>query len=224
MASGLLRIEENVPTENRKPQLSKEQKWASLCERIFMEAIGVPFHVLTLYFLQEPVSKLFERSPFLKPPKVTGLLGEAKVHQKAINTILRRAYAPNLASIPHGIVAKQIYNRADLVQKVANVRSLIAEKLGSAFTPQVKAAVNASLMNYQRRLWVAAAATIGVGVVGAAWLSGYVLQLLNDTLVSKKVIPAILDWCGLSSGKKPKTEAFIPGPPPSEMQDKTFRM
>jgi hypothetical protein len=118
---GMLRIEENFPIGNRKSQLTREQKYASLLERIFMEAIGVPFQVLTMYLLQDPVSKGLERSSFLKLPTAESLTrAELPIrrHRKAITDAIQSIYNPNNLSRPKGIICNQVYEHSAMAAKI----------------------------------------------------------------------------------------------------------
>lgn len=224
MGIGVLRIEENLPLAGRKPNMSREQKYASLFERIFVECFGVALHVLSIYGLQEPVSKLLERSKFLKPPDETVLkeITDPEVRQ-TVSRAFQRVYAPNKHGIPHGIVANQLYDQSKMVQKVARVKEFVGKSLGKGFTPEVRDIVTKHLMSYQRKLWVGSVATLGAGILASAYLSGYVLQWLNDNPVSKVAIPAILRKMKIAPNVH-IPEAYIAGPLPIDEDHRTFRI
>ncbi len=227
MGSGLLRIEENIPTANRKPLLTREEKYSSLFERIFMEPIGIIFQGLTLYFTQEGVSKALENSTFLKPPTAKSLHELPIAQRNYITKAIKTVYAPGPTTSPTGVIAKQIYDRTTALSKVGNVKRLVANYMGKRginFLPQnVIDGVDKLLMGYQRKLWVASAATLGIGVLTSAICSGYILQWLNDHVISKKVNPLLLKKFGVTS-TSPSQKVFLPGPLPVNVEQRTFRI
>lgn len=221
MGIGLLRMEENLPTAKRKPELPKDQKWASLFERIFIEGFGVPLHVLSVYLFQEPVAKLLEGSKHLRLPSAESLKGTSLSvpERKAIAEAMQQAYAQPGSRTPHGIIARQIYERQRHMASIGDIRRQVAkaitgqpqiEKLPS----RVAAGLNTALMGFQRKLWVSSAATLGFGILSSAILTGYVLQWLNDYPVSKKAIPWLLRTFKLqdnvSAGQLPGASPQVP--------------
>lgn len=230
MGVGLLRIEENFPTARRKPQLTREQKFASFFERIFMEAIGVPFQVMTMYLLQEPMATLFEKSRFLQLPTSADFRKEpfnVRAHRHAIIDAIRSTYNPQGVGYPRGIIAKQIYERDAMLAKVGDVKRAYARAMGKRgiqeIPKEVIGSINRLLMGYHRRLWIASVVTLGVGILGSAVLSGYVLQWLNDYPVSKTIIPWFQRQFGISP-KIPYRQVFLPGPLPADDAQRTFRL
>lgn len=222
---GLLRIEENIPTANRKPKLTREQKYSALFERIFMEAVGVPFHLVSLYFPQDMAAKFLERSSYLAIPRAEQLKHLPKSTVDILNKAIRSAYAAKGSKTPTGIIAKQIYERGKLTSMFAAARHEVAHVLRHDKKAQETAisGLTKILMPFNQRVWMASAGTLSLGVLISAFLSGYAMQWLNDHVVSKKIIPVLLQKLGIASDT-PVRQVFMPGPIPTHEAQRTFRM
>lgn len=215
---GLLRLEENIPTAKRKPHLTKEQKYASFFERVFMEVFGVGLQVFSIYSLQEPVSRLFESVGYLRSPSIKNLESSfarnlTREQKNAINKAFHNVYASSVSKHPKGIIAKQIFHKNSVIAKPGEVKRIIAKLLGfndiKSLPKHVLDASNRLIGGYHRKLWVASAVTLGTGVVASALLTGYLMQWLNDSVVAKKIIPWINQKIGISSSK-PDNTALTP--------------
>lgn len=235
MGIAFLRLEENIPTEKRKPHLTREQKYASFFERVFMEPIGVLVQALCIYALQDPIARIIERSRYLRLPFVQNLNSEAlgklsKLQRKAIDGAIKEVYAPGNLKTAKNILASQIFDRDRVSAKVGEVTRTVAQRLGKVKTgdlpKEVTQALSKLLMGYQRKLWWASAITLATGVISSAVLTGYVMQWANDNVVSKRIIPWVNRKLGISltpgnssppQMRLPERNSNLTHPPPARM-------
>lgn len=213
MGTGLIRIGVNWHAARNNPRLSRQEKASSTLERVFMEGVGVPFHLSSLYFIQDVTAKLFERLGFLKRPTALGLSQLTAKQQQVINNVLAKKIFPENTPKPHGVIAQQIYHPDVFLKQAAEVKGELAKALRVKTLPQqVANNVEWLLKRYHTRLTMATAGTIGAAVLVSAYLSGYFMQWMNDTVIARRVIPWILRVTGISA------------PSSQDQAERTFRI
>ncbi len=191
---GLLRIEENIPTAKRKPQLSQEAKYTSFYERVFMEAFGVPFHVFNLYAFQDIFAKLFQDS-FLKLP-LNNLLNQniPKPYRKTVENAMQEVYRSHKNLVARQVYGGKLASGIPLNGAFGAVKRKLVDELKD---PKLAQGLDNLLVKYQRRIAFSSAGALALAVIISAYLSGYVLQWLNDNVVAKRVIPWVLKNTGV---------------------------
>ncbi len=183
---GLLRVEENFPTAKRKPGLTKEQKYSSFFERIFVEFFGMASQILGLYFAQDAAAKLLSRFG-----SMTRVPGVGKCSSQELQKALAGHLDPELL---HNLVFTKIYEPGKLTNAIHSVVEELGEKSGDAIKAFAK---------FDGKLQGAAMISLAIGVTASALTSGFLTQWLNDNVYSKHVVPKLLHLFHISSEKKP---------------------
>lgn len=196
--SGILRVEQNVPKAKRKPEHTQAEKYASLIERCFMELIGVPMHAICVYLFMEPFSALFERTALRLPNLAKQFIPN---HQTDVLNYLKGTIFGTKAH-PHGLIAEQMFKPLRLRNELAQIRSKAPQALQEP--------LKKFLESFQKRLWVSSAAALFLGVLGSAFVTGYVLQKANDKLVATRLTP----WMERKMGLLPPNNNLNTHPKP----------
>lgn len=212
MVIGLARIERNRPSQNQNPNLTRQQKFTALFERIFIEAIGVPAQVISMYAFQEGMAKLFEASKFLKLPFIPQNVRLPEVEKKALRHAIQSVYNPHHLQTSQGMINKALYNGSEMKLLATRTRKAAAEALpaGSKLSQKAIQALNEALTHYHRRVAISSASALGVGVVASAVLTGYFMQWFNDQVVSKRIIPNLLGKLGITKTEAPALATEAP--------------
>lgn len=188
-AAGRLRAAKNEPISPGSEETVSD-RFKSFEERCFMEMLGTPVHVLSLQLTQDGVSKLLEKTPWLKAPhieqvkKLANLSGpEAEVIGQALKEIN-----------PTHVLARAIYKPKELTGQLNQVMAKTLEgfqsQLGKKSIPKaVEQAVSKTIWGWQQRILGGSALCLMSGVLASALFSGIIWQRINDGILSKRVIP-----------------------------------
>ena len=220
------RVFVNIPRADTKVDLTRAQKYQSLFERIFMEPIGCIFQVITLFFSQELVSRLLEKSGFCNTPSANRIKAYAhRFHPELIKTASKasqeeldkeaKAIARVLQEVyttTKGSVANKLNNPSSIRNLAQDIDLKVLQHLNQFLNvsrPQssdalikIQKLTQTALNQYLFRLRQAGLITLGVGVLSSAIVAGYVNQKLNDTVFSNKVAPWLLAKLGIVSKGK----------------------
>lgn len=216
---GTARVYINRPVDNRKVELTRSQKYQSFFERFFVEIIGIPLQVMTMFATQEGVSRLYKRSGYVGIPSLKQIAKEAaelettmkkpgifapqhfEAIQNAIKEEMRRVVSP---------IAHKIYSpdrmRTSLQKVPLTMLSAIKTfpKEG-ADLKQVKELAEFVIERYTSRLRVGSAVTMVGGILAGAIVGGYFIQWMNDNLFSTKIVPKMLKSIGILPNEPGKT-------------------
>lgn len=212
------RVYVNVPKAETKVDLTRSQKYQSFFERIFMEVFGSILQVGTLFFSQEFISQMLERTGFCNAPSAAKIKAFARqFHPEIVKTTPAEALDRGTKAIAFvlndlyrdtkGSIAKKLTNPSAMRKLADDIDLKVLQQL-SQFVATNKPMPRGSLAKLHQltqtalnqhlfRLRQAGLLTLGVGVLSAAIVAGYVNQKLNDTVFSNKIVPSLLRTFGI---------------------------
>lgn len=211
MTTGVVRVMENRPSQQKDDKLSQNEKRQALAERFFVEIVGTAGYMAFLHLGQDLADKVqacLDKTPIPQidhkniPAKIQESLNKLNLHVNDFNALIEKLYCPEstgpkckLQDKRSGLIYRVLYENEKTGKKatLGNLQTLVQEKaLTLTQTPDSSAIANEvkqllthfeDLEKFATRNNVWAAGAILTGVLMSATVGGSVTQWMNDNLI-----------------------------------------
>ncbi len=175
---GAIRILENRPVKNTKPDISPVEKKKAFWERLFVEMFGTSSYVLALHLGQDIAAKFLEKRPQLTPPQFKNLPKVSPAEHQQINKAITEIFG----SSSQGIIKRLVYGEKVMKNGTQFTRratlDALKEKLGSRLYKQIRE----PMLPYVQRVKRSGSVALLAGIIASAVTGGVVIQWINDRL------------------------------------------
>lgn len=197
-----IRVNENKPSKNENPELTKNEKKQALLERFFVEGIGTfLFTVVPLHLGQDLMNKAVEKTaksltiPQLREHRAVSTVEREQINQAILKVFGRQKEGEHtFVADSTGLISRMLFGKPITLPdgKKSSIRASLSNLRKELGNPLYEKAMEhlPELTKFSMHLNRYGCLSLMTGVLFSATLGGVVTQRLNDTVVA----PAAKSW------------------------------